>query len=612
MFFSLLSKCVISFVGGAERGPGSICLDDFCEMVRNYQKKRPPPSYSKEDLKKAIDAVRKELLTLAAAARVFSIPYPTLFKQYKKQRGVKSTTGGRRTVFTREEEEKFTKSVQAMNKWDNDADSGSETPIRMVDDDNAEVTFTEPITVAVRHLPPHLQTKSLTDWSAEEIHSALGMLSDDYISDDDDDDVGVAGLPFSSEDESDAEDTWAASTEGSNQEGLTGKWMQPLYYNFDTPISVELLLDVIKLVEKIGFKVRAFVCDMGPSNRKLMRNLNISWEKPSLKNPSDENRNVWGFCDVPHSLKLIRNHIIDDGFQLEDGNTVNKAAFEQLIETQSHGDLKYAHKVTLQHILVTGTERQNVRKAAELLSSTVGKAIIHNFPEFKHVGETVITINDGFDVLNSRVPVFSTNILNSAYGNSLPEQNNALVKLYELIRSMRALGKHGSPRSSLLLCQQGLLMSINSLKGLFGELKSDGYTYVMASRCNEDILESYFSKIRGLGKFYDHPTPTAVSQRIKTLMPTRHAHKRTTTQLRKLWENIKSRRKGLLNEEKRSQFKTGGGSGPREIPDDPELVALGVDVEIRGAMDSDTARLSAGNPLVFQQRSPELMKVMKR
>ncbi|KAG8333727.1 hypothetical protein J6590_104600, partial [Homalodisca vitripennis] len=43
----------------------------------------------------------------------------------------------------------------------------------------------------------------------------------------------------------------------------------------------------------------------------------------------------------------------------------------------------------------------------------------------------------------------------------------------------------------------------------------------MPSRCNQDCLESYFSLIRGLGKFYDHPLPTAVSNRIKSLLLSR-------------------------------------------------------------------------------------------
>ena len=86
---------------------------------------------------------------------------------------------------------------------------------------------------------------------------------------------------------------------------LTGKWMQPIFYNFDTAVTKELLMETIQIIENTGFKVRAFVCDMGPSNRKLMTDLSISWDNPSLKNPFSEDRNIWIFCDVPHGLKLL-------------------------------------------------------------------------------------------------------------------------------------------------------------------------------------------------------------------------------------------------------------------------------------------------------------------
>lgn len=51
----------------------------------------------------------------------------------------------------------------------------------------------------------------------------------------------------------------------------------------------------------------------------------------------------------------------------------------------------------------------------------------------------------------------------------------------------------------------------------------------MASRCNQDIIESYFSQIRGLGRFYDHPLPITVSQRIKHLILSRNAGKLITS-----------------------------------------------------------------------------------
>ena len=36
------------------------------------------------------------------------------------------------------------------------------------------------------------------------------------------------------------------------------------------------------------------------------------------------------------------------------------------------------------------------------------------------------------------------------------------------------------------------------------------------SLMNQDVLECYFSEIRGLGLFYDHPNPVAVIQRIES------------------------------------------------------------------------------------------------
>lgn len=83
---------------------------------------------------------------------------------------------------------------------------------------------------------------------------------------------------------------------------------------------------------------------------------------------------------------------------------------------------------------------------------------------------------------------------------------------------MRVIGK-----SALLPFQNGFMISIRSLQSLYTDLHSEGYTYIMAARCNQDILESYFSVIRGLGKFYDHPLPTTISQRIKSLLVGKHA-----------------------------------------------------------------------------------------
>lgn len=251
---------------------------------------------------------------------------------------------------------------------------------------------------------------------------------------------------------------------------LMGKWKQPLFYDFDVPITKDLLINTIISVESIGFKVRGFVCDMGPSNRKLFSELLITPSKSYITNPTCDERKVWAFCDVPHLLKLLRNHLIDHGFVLPTGKLITKEVFEKLIELNyNRSDLQYCYKLSSSHVIISGSERQNVRKAAELLSETVSKAILHHFPEQSHVGEFVKTINDGFDVLNSRCGMNEKNMIKSGYGIDLQVQDEALEKLLNLCLQMRVMGK-----TALLPFQKGFHISIESLRGLFNDLKKTG------------------------------------------------------------------------------------------------------------------------------------------
>ncbi|KAF6201443.1 hypothetical protein GE061_005892 [Apolygus lucorum] len=63
---------------------------------------------------------------------------------------------------------------------------------------------------------------------------------------------------------------------------------------------------------------------------------------------------------------------------------------------------------------------------------------------------------------------------------------------------------------------------------------------------------------------------------------------RTVMQLRKAWENIKTRRKALLALKKQGQLSTVRADYTPEIPPDPELDYLGVQIELRDCMDADT------------------------
>ena len=65
--------------------------------------------------------------------------------------------------------------------------------------------------------------------------------------------------------------------------------------------------------------------------------------------------------------------------------------------------------------------------------------------------------------------------------------------------------------------QKGLLVSIKSVIGLFKELQSEGLTYILTTRVNQDALENSFSSLRYMGGNNTHPSASNFCERIRLL-----------------------------------------------------------------------------------------------
>lgn len=72
----------------------------------------------------------------------------------------------------------------------------------------------------------------------------------------------------------------------------------------------DLLLNIIKELYNVGYETIAMVNDMGPKNMCLWRDLNISIGNTSFEH-SCSKRQIHVFADVPHLVKLTRNHLLD-------------------------------------------------------------------------------------------------------------------------------------------------------------------------------------------------------------------------------------------------------------------------------------------------------------
>ena len=110
--------------------------------------------------------------------------------------------------------------------------------------------------------------------------------------------------------------------------------------------------------------------------------------------------------------------------------------------------------------------------------------------------KVVSTVDNWFDTLNRRVK-FTTKPLSCGYGVNLEEQEEALDEMDLLIQNMRFANNPESRTKKPF--QKGILVSNKAIRALFQDLKGDleNFEYLLTARCNQDVLENFFSRLRG-------------------------------------------------------------------------------------------------------------------
>ena len=302
--------------------------------------------------------------------------------------------------------------------------------------------------------------------------------------------------------------------------GIFNNWKQAIFYEFNSAITQATLFDIITCVEDAGFFLCAVICDLGAENRSLLSNLQISTDQSCFPHPMDEKRNIYVLPDVPHCLKNLRNHILDDGVLLPDGTIIDREKLLQMAMMNGTGELKLCPSFSVESLSISEAERMRVRPAAQFFSHRMACLARKTFPNNLSIGKFFEAINDGFDVMNSRFPVCKKQKLKSGFGAfNISAQVQTLLELKDTLERIRFLTKKGNPKTVLLPCQAGFITSINSLLGLYKELKSKFQCgYILTARLNQDCLESFFGQIRGFSARNSHPTATEFRYRLKLVM----------------------------------------------------------------------------------------------
>lgn len=231
--------------------------------------------------------------------------------------------------------------------------------------------------------------------------------------------------------------------------------------------------------------------------------MDVTYENPVCSTPSG--KEIVFIPDAPNILKLIRNWLLDTGFQFNE-QLINKKPLESLIK-QISTEISICHKLSEEHLTCEGPQRQKVKLASQLLSHTTSTALLHYKPIYdtKLLNDTanfIELVNNWFDLCNVSHSNNHSTPFTAPYGLYLDDQDSLLDKMYNTFLFMRCNGKY-----SLQIFQKAVLMHINGLKLLLKIVRNHGLKYILSSKVNQDAIENLFSQLRTRGGLNDHPFP---------------------------------------------------------------------------------------------------------
>lgn len=314
--------------------------------------------------------------------------------------------------------------------------------------------------------------------------------------------------------------------------GLFRKWKQVIYYNFDTPLTETILINVISQLYEVGFIVVAFICDLDSTNNKLINNLNVGIKANQncyFSHPGNPLYKVFVINDPPHLLKLIRNHFLDHGFSV-DGKVINQDCVKEAVALNEKRDLKVVFKIRKEHLEVRGIKRQKVLPAAQLFSKTTARGILwcgqQQFLQSTNYAETaefMEIIDAWFDIFNSKI-CHDYKPGKEPYGLNLTSQNEILDKVTQIISNMKV-----GNNKTLLPFQKGIIVSNAALQQLLPYLKEQfsseifPISYILTNRLTQDVLENLFSYLRAMGGAHELPSSLNFYHRLKWFILGKHA-----------------------------------------------------------------------------------------
>lgn len=230
-----------------------------------------------------------------------------------------------------------------------------------------------------------------------------------------------------------------------------------------------------------------------------------------------QGKRIFAIHDPPHLLKTLRRNWMKYDIKSSKG----LACFKHVIDFYEFDKTlprRCAPKLTDQHVYAVGIQSMKVALASQIFSNSVaaGMTLCMMANKIDIAAEPTIDLigkmNDLFDSMNG----FSINPLRGKTFHCIVKENSPHIEFWKQlskeIEDWIFLPKNSvnepAPKRQIKMqkCQQGWILTLNSMILLYEDLRSQGYEYLIPRRLNQDCLENFFSTIRGSGGHNRNPS----------------------------------------------------------------------------------------------------------
>lgn len=287
-----------------------------------------------------------------------------------------------------------------------------------------------------------------------------------------------------------------------------------------------LTREVLRELTNAGVIVTNVSFDGMPNNFTTCTLLGASFKlhnlKPRLLNPFN-GKEIQVFPDACHMLKLTRNclgseKVLTNGT----GQSIEWKYFENLENYRVERNF-VTHKLTKKHIQ-WDKNKMNVKLAAQTYSKSVGESLLyladqkcHGFEGSEGTAKHALMMDSLFDIFNS------SGNSRTGFKNALTQNNSTAVFAFldEATEYLKSLKLHGKDllKSKRRTGFKGFLINIISLKRFYELYVGSGRVQEISTfQLSQDLLESFFSRVRSLNGYTENPTVTQFTSAFRKIL----------------------------------------------------------------------------------------------